>query len=172
MAKDPVCGMEVSEQKLANTSTHEGQTYHFCSRECKQRFDQDPQRFAMQLFGIFAALAVILAVVGIYGVMSYSVSRRTHEFGLRLALGAGRDEVLKLVLRQGLKLSLIGVAIGIAGALAMTRLVSGFLYGVKASDPLTFAAVSLLLILVALAASYMPARRATAVDPMAALRYE
>ncbi|HSB17665.1 MAG TPA: ABC transporter permease [Bryobacteraceae bacterium] len=131
-----------------------------------------PQRFAMQLFGIFAALAVILAVVGIYGVMSYSVSRRTHEIGLRLALGAERDDVLKLVLRRGLKLSLIGVAIGIAGALAMTRLVSGFLYGVKASDPLTFAAVSLLLILVALAASYIPARRATTVDPMAALRYE
>jgi ABC-type antimicrobial peptide transport system permease subunit len=126
----------------------------------------------MQLFGIFAALAVILAVVGIYGVMSYSVSRRTHEIGLRLALGAERGDVLKLVLRQGLKLSLIGVAIGIAGALAMTRLVSGFLYGVKASDPLTFVAVSLLLILVALAASYIPARRATTVDPMAALRYE
>jgi putative ABC transport system permease protein len=124
------------------------------------------------MFGIFATLAVILAVVGIYGVMSYSVSRRTHEFGLRLALGAERDDVLKLVVRQGLKLSLVGVVIGIAGALAMTRLVSGFLYGVKASDPLTFAAVSLLLILVALAASYMPARRATAVDPMAALRYE
>ena len=131
-----------------------------------------PQRFAMRLFGIFAGLAVILAVVGIYGVMSYSVSMRTHEIGVRLALGAERRDVLKLVLGQGLKLAVIGVAIGIAGAFALTRLVAGFLYGVTATDPATFAGVSLLLIVVALAASYVPAWRATRVDPIVALRHE
>ena len=104
--------------------------------------------------------------------MSYSVSRRKHEIGVRLAMGARRGGVLMLVLLQGLRLSLMGVAIGIAGALALTRLVSGFLYGVKANDPVTFAAVSLLLIMVALGASYIPARKATTVDPIAALRYE
>jgi putative ABC transport system permease protein len=130
------------------------------------------QRFWMRLFGIFAGLAVILAAVGIYGVMSYVVSRRTHEIGVRMAMGAKRGDVLKLVVGQGLKLTLIGVAIGIAGGLAMTRLVRSFLYEVKPTDPLTFAAVSLVLAAVALAACYIPARRATKVDPMVALRHE
>jgi predicted permease len=131
-----------------------------------------PQRFWMRLFGIFAGLAVFLAVVGIYGVMSYSVSRRTHEIGVRMAMGAQRRDVLKLILGHGLKLALIGVVIGVAGSFALTRLIEGFLYDVKPTDPVTFIAVSLVLTAVALAASYIPARRATQIDPMAALRHE
>jgi putative ABC transport system permease protein len=130
------------------------------------------QRFYMQLFGIFAALAVFLAVVGIYGVMSYSVARRTHEIGVRVAIGASRGSVLFLVLRQALKLTLAGVAIGIVAAIGLTRLIANRLYGVKAVDPLTFTIVSLVLIGVGLFASYIPARRATRIDPVVALRYE
>jgi ABC-type antimicrobial peptide transport system permease subunit len=131
-----------------------------------------PQRFWMRLFGIFGGLAVFLAVVGIYGVMSYSVTRRTHEIGVRMAMGAERRDVLKLILGHGLKLALIGVAIGIAGSFALTRLIAGFLYDVKPTDPLTFTAVGLVLTAVALAASYLPARRATKIEPMSALRHE
>jgi len=131
-----------------------------------------PQRFWMRLFTIFGGLALVLAVVGIYGVMSYSVSRRTHEIGIRMANGAQQRDILKLVLSHGLKLALIGVMIGIVGSLALTRLIKGYLYEVKPTDPLTFLIVGLVLIAVALAASYIPARRATKVDPMVALRYE
>jgi len=131
-----------------------------------------PQRFAMLLLAAFAALALLLAVVGIYSVMSYSVSRRTHEIGIRVALGASRVEVLMLVVRQGLALALIGSAIGIAGALLLSRLMSSQLYGVSPTDPITFVAVSVLLTVVAVAACYIPARRAMQVDPMVALRYE
>ena len=130
------------------------------------------RRFSMVLLGVFAILGLTLAAVGISGVISYSVSRRTHEIGIRMALGAEKSEIVRMVVAQGLKLALIGVAIGIAGALALTRFLSSLLYGVKPTDPLTFIAVSLILIAVAIVACYIPARRAAKVDPMVALRYE
>jgi predicted permease len=130
------------------------------------------RRFAMFLLALFAVLALVLASVGIYGVISYSVTERTHEIGLRIALGAQQGDVLKMVLRQGLRLALIGVAIGLAGALALTRLMSTLLYQVSTYDPLTFIGIALLLAGVAALACYLPARRAMKVDPMIALRYE
>ncbi len=129
-------------------------------------------RFHAILLGIFGALAVLIAAVGVYGVISYSVAQRTHEIGIRLALGAQRRSVLRLVVGQGLKLACIGIVIGIAAAFALTRLMSSLLFGVSATDPLTFACVAILLVLVAMLACYIPARRAMRVDPMIALRYE
>jgi putative ABC transport system permease protein len=129
-------------------------------------------RFTMLLLAVFAAIALILASVGIYGVIAYSVAQRSQEFGIRMALGANSRNVLRLVLRHGAFLTSLGIGLGILLSLAVTRFIATLLYGTSATDPLTFAAVALLLALVALAACYIPARRATRVDPIIALRYE
>ena len=131
-----------------------------------------PRQFKLVLLGSFAVLALVLAAIGLYAVVSFAVTERTHEIGVRRALGAEQEDVLRLVVGQGLKLTAIGIAVGVAGALGLMRFLSGLLYGVKPTDPVTFAAVAALLLVVALFACYVPARRATKVDPMVALRHE
>ncbi|MFN8000459.1 MAG: ABC transporter permease [Acidobacteriota bacterium] len=148
----PLASVETMEQVVANTLWQ--------------------ARFNLQLIGLFAGLALLLASVGLYGVMSYSVTQRTHEIGIRMALGAQTGDVLKLTVWQGMRLALIGAGLGIAGAAALSRLLNRLLFGVSATDPVTFLGVALLLVVVALLACYFPARRATKVDPMRALRAE
>jgi putative ABC transport system permease protein len=130
------------------------------------------QRFGAGLLGAFGLLALVLSVIGVYGVMAYSVSRRTRELGIRIALGAQRSVLVGSVLRQAARLAVVGVAIGVAASLLLARLIGGLLYGVSAADPLTFIVVPATLVAAALAASYLPARRAAAVDPLVALRNE
>jgi putative ABC transport system permease protein len=135
------------------------------------RSNWTPRNLALRL-GVLGVVALLLAAMGIYGVISYVVAQRTREMGIRLALGAQRRDIFKVVLRQGLTLTLIGAAIGVALSFALTRFLSSLLFGVSAHDPATFVAIILLLMIVALMASYLPARRATDVDPIVALRYE
>jgi putative ABC transport system permease protein len=140
----------------------------------KEVYDKSVARtsFTLVMLGIAGAMALVLGIIGIYGVISYTVSQRKREIGIRLALGAQGGDVLQMVLKQGTKIALVGVAIGIGAAFALTRLMTNLLFGVTAHDPMTFAAVAALLILVALLACYIPARRAMLVDPIVALRYE
>jgi putative ABC transport system permease protein len=130
------------------------------------------RRFSAQLFGLFAIIALVLAVVGIYGMVSYAVAQRTREIGIRMALGAQPGEVLSMVLREGMKPVLFGAIAGVVAALGLTQLLAGFLFGVKPTDPITFAAILFLLVFAAALACSIPARRATRVDPVVALRYE
>jgi putative ABC transport system permease protein len=130
------------------------------------------QRMGGSLLGFFGALALALAAVGIYGVLAYAVTQRSREIGIRMALGASRGSVLRLILKQGMNLALIGLAIGLGVAIAVTRLMSTLLFGVSPTDVPTMASVSVLLLLVVLAASYLPARKATMIDPILAIRYE
>ena len=129
-------------------------------------------RFVTLLLGIFATLALGLAAIGIYGVISYTVAQRTQEIGVRMALGAGSDKVQRLVLKQAVSMALIGIAIGVAGALIATRFLAGILYGVSTTDPLTFVGVAVFLTGVAILASYLPARKASRIEPTIALRSE
>ncbi|HEX6217080.1 MAG TPA: FtsX-like permease family protein, partial [Vicinamibacterales bacterium] len=130
------------------------------------------RRFNAVLFSVFAALALVLAVTGVYGVLSYSVSQRTHEVGIRMALGAGRGDVLRLFIGQGMRLVLLGLVIGLGGAFALTRLMSSLLFGVSTTDIATFVVVAVGLTLVGIFACYLPARRAARVDPVVAIKQD
>ena len=131
-----------------------------------------PERFVMILLSVFACIALALATVGVYGLLQYSTARQTHDIGIRMALGARKGDILRMIMRHGLRLTLVGVVVGVAGAVALTRVLSSLLYDVTPTDPLTLVVVSCVLVAMALLASYVPARRAAKVDPMVALRYE
>jgi predicted permease len=161
---------DVSDQALA--VDRDQPVSQFKSMDDLMEAEGGQRRLLLQLLGCFACAALLLTVFGIYGVVAYSVEQRTREVGIRMALGANQRELLRMVIGQGVKLVLLGVAIGVVASLALTRLLASLLFGVTAHDPLTIAGVATLLVLVALAACYVPARRATKVDPMVALRYE
>jgi ABC-type antimicrobial peptide transport system permease subunit len=132
----------------------------------------DARRFTLMLFGVFGAVALLITLIGVYGMLSYSVAERRQEIGIRMALGAQPANVLLLVIGQGFRITIFGIVIGLAGAWALTRLMSNLLYGISPTDPITFAVIGFLLLLVALLACWIPARRATRVDPLEALRCE
>lgn len=169
---DPLSMVSTVKQRVAESGGGNQPAYGFQTMQQVVSDSFADRRFAMLLLGVFAGLALLLASVGIYGVISYTASQRTHEIGIRMALGAGSADVLKLVVRQGLILILLGIGAGFLAAFVLTRLMASMLYGVRPTDLVTFAGMSLLLGVVALLASYIPARRATKVDPMVALRYE
>ena len=146
--------------------------FHVATLEERIEGSSASTRSLAMLLALFAVLALVLSSIGIYSVISYGVARRTNEIGVRIALGAQRRDVLKLILSQGLGLAVLGVGIGIAGSLALTRLLSSLLFGVQPTDPTVFGGVALLLGFIALLASYIPARRATKVEPVVALRHE
>lgn len=169
---DQIAGLIGAVQRAVAELDSEQPLYNFRTMEEIISQSMSSWKFPMQLLGIFASLALALAAVGIYGLMSHTVSERTHEIGVRMALGARNGDVLRAVMKHGLVLTAIGLGFGLAGAWAATRLIAGFLFGVEATDPLTFVTVSLVLAAVAVAASYIPARRAMKVDPIVALRCE
>jgi putative ABC transport system permease protein len=163
----------ISEIRRAVASVDEDQAiFAIATMDQLRRDSMVAQRLTLLLLGLFSGLALTLAAIGIYGVISYSVAQRTHEIGVRMALGAQRLGVLRMMLRQAGKMALLGIAIGLAASFALTRLIASLLFGISASDPLTFAGVSAILFLVSILACYLPARRAMQVDPMVALRHE
>ena len=168
----PLGMVNTVKQRVAEAGGGDQPAYGFETMEQVVSDSFADRRFAMLLLGVFAALALLLASVGIYGVISYTATQRTHEIGIRMAFGAGRGDVLKLVVRQGMALMLFGIGAGLLFAFGLTRLMASMLFGVRPTDIATFAGVSVLLGVVAMLASYIPARRATKVDPMEALRYE
>jgi predicted permease len=170
--KGPAAGMFTAIRETVEKMNSENVLYDAKSLEEVVGDSMAARRFTMVLLGVFAGLALLLSSIGIYGVISYVVSQRTNEIGIRIALGAQQRDVLRLMLGEGMKMALLGVAIGIAVALGLTHLMVNILFGVSATDPLTFLGVATLLVLVALTACWIPARRATRVDPLVALRYE
>jgi putative ABC transport system permease protein len=168
---DPRSIVESARRQVASLDKN-APIYHVETLDQYFAQSMEAPRFITLLLGGFAGLALVLACLGIYGVISYTVAQRTREIGIRMAVGAQKGEVLWMVIREGLRPALAGIAIGIVCALRLTRLLSSLLFGIKPADPVTFAAVALMLTGVAILACYIPARRATRVDPMVALRYE
>jgi putative ABC transport system permease protein len=170
-AGDPL-GMVTSLQKAAADVDRDQPLFGIQTMEQGVAESLAGSGFLMRLFGIFAMVALGLAAVGIYGVISFVVAQRTHEIGIRVALGAGADDVLRMVIGRGMVMTAIGLVAGVGGSLMLTKIIGRMLFGVKPTDPLTYAVVSLVLLAVALAACWVPARRALRIDPLAALRHE